>query len=214
MVSLFKSFVLCLTCVVVQSVFADLVVRPVSQLSELISLKQTTSFRYQETRSLELLDQPWQGSGLMLASTDGTLIKLQMMPQRKIMAITPGEMIYFDSENKERHRLPLSVPHPMTRQALIFLELFQGKSEKILTDYDLHVSTTKASWYIRLKPKLTAESAVFKDITMSGNVNNSTRLITLSEKTGDSSTIALTELEQGPQLEFMIERLLREAVGQ
>ena len=65
-------------------------------MQEQFALKNTTSYHYDEKRHLELLDQPWSGAGLLFASTDGTLIKLQLQPHRKIMAITPTEMIYFD----------------------------------------------------------------------------------------------------------------------
>ncbi|MEE9345462.1 MAG: LolA-related protein [Methylococcales bacterium] len=185
-----------------------------SQWSDLLILDKTTSFRYQETRHLELLDSPWQGGGLLLASKDGTLVKLQMRPERKIMAITPGEMIYFDSETEERRRLPLSTPHPMTRQAIIFQELLQGRLDKISTDYDITFQKTAPDWTLTLTPKATHEKPVFTEIIMHGSVVSATRNIHLTESGGDSSDLAMQLLDTGSQLEFMIERLLREAIGQ
>ena len=182
--------------------------------SELLELKQTSSFRYQETRYLQLLDQPWQGGGLLLASKDGTLVKLQMRPQRKIMAITPGEMIYFDSETGERHRMPLSASNPMARQALIFQELLQGNPDKISADYDLVFQQKTSSWLLRLKPKPVASVIIFSEIIMRGNTNDTSRSITLNEQGGDKTVMTMHVLETGPQLEYMIERLLREATGQ
>jgi len=184
------------------------------QWSELLELKQTSSFRYQETRYLQLLDQPWQGGGLLLASKDGTLVKLQMRPQRKIMAITPGEMIYFDSETGERHRMPLSASNPMARQALIFQELLQGNPDKISADYDLVFQQKTSSWLLRLKPKPVASVIIFSEIIMRGNTNDTSRSITLNEQGGDKTVMTMHVLETGPQLEYMIERLLREATGQ
>lgn len=187
---------------------------PLPRWSDLVTLQKTTSFRYDETRNLEMLDTPWQGGGLLLASKDGTLVKLQMRPQRKVMAITPGEMIYFDSETEERRRLPLSTPHPMTRQALIFQELLQGRLDKISADYDIAFKKTAPNWTLTLKPKATHDKPVFTEIIMRGSIDNTTRKIHLKESGGDSSTLSMQLLETGPQLEFMIERLLREAIGQ
>ncbi len=193
---------------------AETISQQSSEWSDLVTLQKTTSFRYDETRNLEMLDTPWQGGGLLLASKDGTLVKLQMRPQRKIMAITPGEMIYFDSETEERRRLPLSTPHPMTRQALIFQELLQGRLDKISTDYDIAFKKKAPNWTLTLKPKATHDKPVFTEIIMRGSIDNTTRKIHLKETGGDSSTLSMQLLEIGPQLEFMIERLLREALGQ
>ena len=196
------------------SAFAETMTPQPPEWTDLIILQKTTSFRYQETRHLELLDTPWQGGGLLLASKDGTLVKLQMRPKRKVMAITLGEMIYFDSETEERRRLPLSTPHPMTRQALIFQELLQGRLDSISTDYDISFQKTVPDWTLTLKPKATHDNPVFTEIIMHGSVDSPTRNIHLKERGGDSSDLAMQLLETGPQLEFMIERLLREAIGQ
>ncbi len=203
-----------LMCIAYTLAMAETVTPQPSQWSDLIILHKTTSFRYQETRNLELLDTPWQGGGLLLASKDSTLVKLQMRPERKIMAITPGEMIYFDSETKERRRLLLSTSHPMTRQALIFQELLQGRLDKISTDYDITFQQTAPDWTLMLKPKTTHDKPVFTEIIMYGSVDSATRTIHLTESGGDSSDLVMELLDTGPQLEFMIERLLREAIGQ
>jgi len=203
---------LLITCT--STTFAETATLQPPQWADLVTLQKTTSFRYDETRNLEMLDTPWQGGGLLLASKDGTLVKLQMRPQRKVMAITPGEMIYFDSENEERRRLPLSTPHPMTRQALIFQELLQGRLDKISADYEITFKKTTPNWALTLKPKATHDKPVFTEIIMRGTTDNTTRNIYLKESGGDSSSLSMHLLETGPQLEFMIERLLREAIGQ
>ena len=200
--------------IVCSSTLAETTPQQPPQWADLVILEKTTSFRYAETRNLEMLDAPWQGGGLLLASKDGTLVKLQMQPQRKVMAITPGEMIYFDSETEERRRLPLGTPHPMTRQALIFQELLQGRMDRISTDYDMVFQKTTPNWTLTLKPKATHEQPVFLEIIMRGSADNATRNIFLRESTGDSSSLNMQLLDTGPQLEFMIERLLREAIGQ
>ncbi len=39
---------------------------------ERLKLTAPVQFRYEETRTLALLSQPWHGSGFMLADADGT----------------------------------------------------------------------------------------------------------------------------------------------
>jgi hypothetical protein len=210
------SALMCISCSSLQAEdkIAEAEIQKPQQWSELARLQQTTSFRYEEMRDLELLDVPWQGGGLLLVSKDSTLVKLQMRPQRKIMAITPVEMIYFDSETGERHRLPLSTPHPMTRQAMIFQDLLQGRKDRISADYEITFQQNTSDWSLNFTPKQTTQKPVFNQITMRGNDGSGTRKIDLKERSGDSSSLTMHVLDTGSQLEFMIERLLREATGQ
>lgn len=182
-------------------------------MQEQLALENTTSYQYDEKRHLELLDEPWSGAGLLFASTDGTLIKLQLHPHRKIMAITPGEMIYFDHDQDERHRMPLGFSHPLSHQALMFQKLLLGKDD-FSEQYAVDFARTESSWSIHIKPKKSGQSGLLKLITMQGSINNSLRYLKMIEFNGDSSVLTIQPIETGEHLDYTIERLLREATGQ
>ena len=181
--------------------------------SKRIQLEQTASFSYQEVRILEMLDSPWEAGGLLIASTDGTLVKLQMRPERIIMAITIDEMIYFNSATNEKHRLALSTPHPMVQQALIFKDLLQGREDRINTQFAVDYQHNADEWSLVFSPKPAVTNMSYQQILMQGTNADHKRHILLKEASGDSTTLILQLLESGEQLEFMIERLLREANG-
>ena len=58
---------------------------------------------YQETRYLELMEQPWKASGYLYALAPDVLIKEQQQPVREIMGANDDKMFYYDPVNDVRH---------------------------------------------------------------------------------------------------------------
>ncbi|MBS1212515.1 MAG: outer rane lipoprotein carrier protein LolA, partial [Proteobacteria bacterium] len=75
---------------------------PWSILRRYLPQPGAAEFRYEETHTLELMAEPWHGQGYLLSAPDGSLVKLQLTPQRVIMAISGGQMYYYDPGQGQR----------------------------------------------------------------------------------------------------------------
>src|SRR5665811_2460809 len=69
-------------------------------------MKSDTAVRiaYQETRTLELMEKPWQGSGYLYSLPPDIMIKEQLLPERLLMGIDGDNMFYFDPIKDVRHQ--------------------------------------------------------------------------------------------------------------
>lgn len=175
-----------------------------------LRLDQTSQFRYLESRSLALLDQPWLGSGYLLAAPDGTLIKLQLSPHRVIMAATARELLYFDSHSGERRRLALPARHPQVAAIGLLQDLLSGRWQRIETQYQAQLQESTGGWRLTLTPTAVTD-APFAKITLEGDDRR--RILTLEEADGDRSRTEMELDQRGATLQYTIARLLREAGG-
>ena len=48
---------------------------------------------YQETRTMGLFDEDWQGSGYLYAAIPGIMLKQQLKPDRELMAAEASQLI-------------------------------------------------------------------------------------------------------------------------
>ncbi|WP_152486084.1 LolA family protein [Methylohalobius crimeensis] len=180
--------------------------------AERLNISEPIQFRYQETRLLALLAEPWQGSGFMLADPDGTLVKLQLAPQRIIMIAAPDELLYYDPGIGERRRLPLPAEVPQVEGIVLLQHLLRGELEPIRRRYRLDYRETADGWRLDLSPKK-PESAPFRTVVLRGDAEGRRRVLEITEPDGDRSMTELILDDQGDRLRFTIARLREEAVG-
>lgn len=177
--------------------------------AEQLKLTVPVQFRYQETRTLALLSRPWHGSGFMLADPDGTLVKLQLAPERVIMIAAPAELLYYHPGRGERRRLQLPAPVPQAEGIELLRQLLKGELEPIRRRYLLDYRESKDGWRLDLTPK-DPESSPFRAIALRGD-SEGRRVLEIVERDGDSSVTELALDEAGDRLRFTIARLYQEA---
>lgn len=170
-------------------------------------------FRYEETRKLELASSPWHGEGYMLSGADGSLVKLQLLPKRVIMAIAEGRMLYWDSEQNQRHAAPLGHAGAAGEQITVFRSIMQGHAEELKPAYDLVPESHGKRWTLRLTPK-PGQSVDAASVEISGDENLNKRQVFIRQSDGESTEYRLEKTAEGPRLEFSIQRLLLEAAGE
>ncbi len=180
--------------------------------TERLQITQPVQFRYEETRTLALMAQPWRSSGFMLVDPGGTLVKLQLAPERIIMIAAPDELLYHDPGRGERRRLPLPAAVPQVEGIVLLKHLLKGEFEPIRRQYHLDYRKSKAGWQLDLTPK-DPESAPFRAIGLRAD-SERRRVLEIVERDGDRSTTELILDEQGDQLRFTIARLRQEASGE
>lgn len=181
--------------------------------TERLQIVEPLQFRYEETRILALMAQPWHGSGFMLADPDGTLVKLQLAPERIIMIAAPGELLYHDPGSGERRRLPLPAAVPQVEGIVLLKHLLRGEFEPIRRQYHLDYRESKEGWQLDLTPK-DPESAQFRAIALHADPEDRRRVLEIVEHDGDRSVTELILDERGDRLRFTIARLRQEATGE
>lgn len=187
--------------------------------SEALSLLQdlrpaggAAEFRYEETRVLELVAEPWHGWGYLFSSADGSLVKLQMFPQRAVMAISGGQMLYYDREQNRRRSAPLGFAGAAQRQITAFRSILQGRIDELRGLYELDAERKDGRWILRLIPKAGQTDAAA--IEMTGEEKAPQRTLKIREAGGESSEYRLEKTGEGQALELTIQRLLLEAAGE
>ncbi len=179
-----------------------------------IRLTGAAEFRYEETRILELAAAPVKSTGYLLSSPDGSLVKLQLSPRRIIMAISGGQMLYYDEEQKQRHTASLSFAGSAQQQISLFRALLQGRNEELQAVYDFTMERRGKHWKLALnvKPGQTGEDVPAMEIE--GDDRNGKRQILIRQADGESSRYTMEKTGEGHSLEFSIQRLLLEAAGE
>lgn len=172
-------------------------------------------FRYEETRRLELASAPWHGQGYLFSSADGSLVKLQLLPKRVIMAIVEGrQMLYFDPEQKQRHAASVSQAGPAAAQITLFRAILQGHAEELKPTYDFAAQTRGQHWTLSLRPKPGQADADAPTVEFSGDGAAGKRRVAIRQPDGESTEYLLEKTDEGGQLEYSIQRLLVEAAGE
>ena len=187
-----------------------------SEVAELIARLRhsgATEFRYQETRHLELLSAPWKGWGYMLSSADGSLVKLQISPQRVIMAISGGQMLYFDPQQKQRQAISIGYAGESQRQIQIFRSMFQGHLDELKASYALAVVRQDSRRTLRLSPMPEKKEEGLPSVDISFDQQEQKRQILIKEVDGESTEYQLEKTLEGSSVELSIQRLLQEAAG-
>ena len=167
-------------------------------------------FNYQETRHLELVASPWHGEGLMLTAPDGSLVKLQLQPERIIMAISGDHLYYWHPGQHQRHSMPVSFGEDAARQILIFRQILQGQLSALQQQFDLTADTDGKNWSLQMHPKPSAEQFI-SAISISGNQQQ--RQIVIQQRDGESSEYRIEKSDPQLTAQYSISQLLQEASG-
>jgi len=171
-------------------------------------------FRYEETRKLELAIAPLQAQGYMLSGADGSLVKLQLLPKRVIMAIAEGRMYFWDPEQKQRHAAPLTYAGQAVGQITVFRAILQGQTQELKSSYDFAAEKHGKRWTLRVTPKPGIADEDAPSIEFSGEENSLKRQVMIRQPDGESTEYRLEKTAEGQRLEFSIQRLLLEATGE
>lgn len=184
------------------------------QLLARIHQSGAAQFHYEETRRLELATSPWHGEGYMLSGADGSLVKLQLLPKRVIMAIVQDRMYYWDPEQQQRSSAPLSFAGAAAGQIAVFRAILQGQAESLRPSYDFAAEKQGKRWTLRVTPKPGQDGADAPSVEISGDEDRNQRRIAIRQPDGESTEYRMERTDEGQRLEYSIQRLLLEAAGE
>ncbi len=205
-VSLFFGF--CLSVVSIVSFSED----SVSSVMQQMQSKQAVKMAYQEIRTLELITQPWHGSGFMYSIAPDLMIREQLMPQRLLMGIKGNKMFYFDPKNKVRHQAEMNEDNPLSLNIAVFKALITADEALLKRMYLIDFSHQTERWLMTLKSKQDSESGF--NIIVSGLAGGVADTIITEQVDGDLSEFLLQPIATGADVQKRVGILYKELVGE
>ena len=169
---------------------------------------------YRETRYLELLDKPWQGSGYLYVLSPDVLIKEQWYPQRQIMGASGWDLFYFDPFNDVRHHGEMQTDDPVSFHVLAFKALMNGDRELLQEFYQLEFNSDPVRWTLTLTAKQPSAQNTLAKIVITGAPGQVANNIKVFQADGDRSEFVLAREAEGEKLQTKVARLLTELQGE
>ncbi len=166
---------------------------------------------YQETRYLELIQEPWQASGFLYAQPPDVLVKEQLSPVREIMGANGDKMFYYDPVNDVRHQAVMERDDPLSLNIAAFKTLIAGDSNLLVAMYRLGFYSDPEQWTLTLTEHADSDATV--KIIVTGFTGQQANKITMQQPDGDRSEFILTETAQAKHLEKRIQELNQELLG-
>ena len=175
-------------------------------------LKSTTAthMSYQETRTLELMDEDWHGSGYLYAIPPHIMIREQLTPKHLYMGVINNEMYYFDPESDIHYNTRFDENNPLTLSIAAFKALMSADEQFLQKLYRVDFYSTVQSWQLFLKPKHDADSSL--RIKISGATGQQASQFHVSQD-GETSEVILQNKAQGNQLKPIIEPIIKILTG-
>ncbi len=180
--------------------------------SAMLRMKPQTLMKihYQETRYLELLDQPWTGSGYFYAMPDG-MVKEQWYPQRGIMAAKGSMMYYFDPFADARYQGEMEGGSGI--QAIAFKGLMNGDLSLLQQYFQTDFESTDSDWKITLNTTNKDLAEQISKIVISGFSTKLANKIEILLADGDRHVFQLKKQEEGKSLQNKVTQLFKELQG-
>lgn len=184
-----------------------------SALMQRMKSDSAVKIAYQETRTLELMDQPWLGSGYMYSMPSGLMLREQLKPQRLLMGIDNSKMYYYSPEDKIRYQGELEDDPKLKLNFSVFKALISADQALLKRIYQVDFSLKPKRWVMTLKPKKKAESG-FK-IIVSGLLEDKVDTIIIKQEDDDLSEFMLNTDNNSTDNEIKqtINQLYSELVG-
>lgn len=171
-----------------------------------------TRIAYKETRTLELIDQPWKGSGFMYSLPPDLMVKEQLLPKRVLMGVKGDKIFYFDQEKGFHHQGELDENDPMSLNIAVFKALINADEALLRSLYQVDFANEANGWTMTLKPKNNSEGGF--STLVSGTTSQQIDKISMKQADGDRSDFALRKDASGDRVKNIANRLYQELQGE
>ena len=179
-----------------------------SALMQRMKSDKAVRVAYQETRMLELMEQPWKGSGYMYSLPPDIMIKEQQQPERVLMGVKGDKMFYFDPVNNVRHQGEMDQDNPLSLNIAVFKALMNADEALLHRLYQVEFSSLEHGWTMKLKAKQDSESGF--SIVISGLPQQAADSVKVRQADGDASEFTLRQDAEGDEVKTTVRRLYQE----
>jgi len=184
----------------------------IAELMQKMKSDTVVKMTYQEIRTLELMDQPWYGSGVMYAIAPDLMVREQLKPQRLLMGIKGNKLFYFDPDNHVRHQAEMEEDNPLSLNIAVFKALITGDEALLKRMYLIAFESKAKRWMMTLKSKNEPDSGF--SIVVSGVTGQLADTIITQQADGDLSEFILQQQAVSKQVKNSVNLLYKELVGE
>ncbi|MDD5276952.1 MAG: outer membrane lipoprotein carrier protein LolA [Methylovulum sp.] len=206
---LWLALFLCLAALFANEAYAE---TPLSALMRSMKSDAAVRMAYQETRTLELMDKPWKGSGYLYSLPPDLMIKEQVQPERVLMAIKGDKMFYFEPANKVRHQVEIAEDNPLSLNVGVFKSLINADEALLHRLYQVEFHARTKDWAMILTPKQDTRSGF--SILISGLAQQQADTLKVKQADGDFSEFTMQKDAAGAEVKTAADRLYRELLGE
>ncbi|WP_413466661.1 LolA family protein [Photobacterium sp.] len=195
----FLGATLCFSLTVMASVSAQAISLP--ELQQQLSHQPIVRGDFEQTRKMEMFNQPLTSQGQFLLAEKQGLLWQQTVPFPVSLILTQDKLSQQVADQPAQ--VISASENPMVFYfSHVFLSLFKGDTSQLTDQFDMVLTdnaktSTKANqWQLVLTPKSAPLNAVFKTITINGQdyINN----LTLTEIRGDITDITFSNQRAVP----------------
>jgi len=174
---------------------------------ELIRVQETRHFSYQETRTLQLLAEPWQATGNMYISPQQMVIA-QQSPAPAFTIISAERMLHINTRQNINRSLKLERPFAVPGMEPFMLLLYRTTGQPELEqDYVISFDSTGQRWSLQLTPRQRVKGGIIR-MQLSGDSNQGPDRLVLEHADGDQTEWKLSLLSQGETAGRALQELL------
>ncbi len=183
-----------------------------SSLMNKLKSNSAIQMSYKETRTLELMDEPWLGSGNLYSMPPDIMIREQLLPKRLLMGVIGNKMFYFDPENNTRYVDEFDDDSPRTLSIAVFKALVNADEKLLHRLYKVKFSSSKKTWEMNLTPKQNEDSTL--SINVLGLADQPASKFQITQEEGEISEFDLQKKSQGLGVKKIIQQLSKTLQGQ
>jgi hypothetical protein len=174
---------------------------------ERIRVQETRHFSYRETRTLQLLAEPWQASGELYTAPQQMVIA-QQAPTRVFTIISAERMQHIDAGQDLDRSLKLEQPFAVPGMEP-FMQLLYGTTGHTEQQQDDVISFDSVGqrWSLQLAPSQRAADGIIR-MQLSGDSGHGPDHLRLEQADGDHTEWQLSLLSQGETADHELQQLL------
>ena len=174
---------------------------------ERVRVQETRHFNYRETRTLQLLAEPWQASGDMYTSPQQMVIA-QQAPTPVFTLISAERMQHIDAGKDLNRSLKLEQPFAVPGMEPFMLLLYGATGlAELEQDYAISLDSNGQRWSLQLAPRQNTADGIVR-MQLSGDSSHGPDRLMLEQADGDQTEWQLSLLSQGETAGQELQQLL------
>ncbi|MDG4867769.1 hypothetical protein P8631_07120 [Guyparkeria sp. 1SP6A2] len=169
-------------------------------LADALAKRGASTAEYQQSRYLDMLDEPLESSGILRYRPPDHLVQEQTSPHHQTLTLDGGQLI-LQAEGRER-RLALADHPEGAAIATSLRSILNGRIDALRDDYDVVFrSFSDSQWGLKLLPRTDVLAERIDRIVVRGRLENGMATVerfTIHHPDGNVNIMRITHRTDGP----------------